>query len=534
MSEEPTPGPGAPGLIQNYISYVGLVIMFTSLACILLLFVIDLTQSTENPYFGIVTYILLPGALIFGLTIVVVGMIHERRRRRLSPESRLGTYPKIDFNEPRQRRVAGVLVGATCLFVSMSAFGSYKAYQYTESVAFCGQACHTVMKPEFVAFQVSPHAKTRCVDCHVGSGAQWYARSKLAGTRQLIALITGDYSRPVPTPVHNLRPADQTCGHCHWAEKFHGAKLKTFNHYAYDEQNSLRQVRMLISVGGGSPETGLVSGIHWHMNTANEITFISTDEQRQVVPWIRVKDRQGNVTEYYDRLRPLASHEIERATKRRMDCVDCHNRPAHVYLPPDVAVDQAFAAGRLDPSLPYLKRQSIAALTKQYNTTDEAVNSIASHLDQFYRSNYPEVYSGKNSSVKSAIGEMQRIFKTYFFPEMKTDWQAHPNNIGHFYFNGCFRCHDGEHVSNTGKVIRNDCNLCHTVLADSANPRPTVKTESFQHPVDLGALADRKCESCHKADQPFQHPVNLGDISAFQCVECHPRNDSAQSGGAPD
>lgn len=513
-----------PSLIKNYVSFAGMVITFTSLACIILLFLIDLTQRSENPYFGIVTYIILPSFLILGLLIIVVGMILERRRRRLSPSSEISVYPKIDFNEPRQRRIAVVLLGATFLFVSMSAFGSYKAYEYTESVSFCGQTCHSVMNPEFVTFQVAPHAQLRCVDCHVGSGAQWYARSKLAGTRQLIALIRGNFSRPIPTPVHNLRPADQTCGHCHWSEKFHGSKLKTFNHYAYDEQNSHRQLRMLISVGGGSPRTGVVAGIHWHMNLANEVTFISTDEQRQVIPWIRVKDHQGNVTEYYDRNRPLSPDQIASASKRRMDCVDCHNRPAHRYLPPDLAVDQSFAAGRLDASLPYLKREAVAALSNQYNTTGEAVAGIAAQLDRFYQTNYAAQYADKNTAIKSAISEVQRLFQTYSFPEMKTDWQAHPDNIGHFYFNGCFRCHDGEHVSNTGKVIRNDCNVCHTVLADSASTTASVKTQSFQHPVDLGSLADRKCETCHKGNQPFKHPINLGDISDFQCVECHPKD----------
>lgn len=524
MSEESKPKQSVRSLIRNYISFIGMVIAFTSLACILLLFLIDFTQRTENPYFGIVTYIILPGFLILGVVIVVVGMLFERRRRRLSPTSDLSPYPKIDLNNPRERRIAAVLLVSTFLFVSMSAFGSYKAYHYTESVSFCGEACHSVMNPEFVTFQVTPHAKITCVDCHVGSGAQAYARSKFAGTRQLISLIRGTYSRPIPTPVHNLRPADETCGHCHWSEKFHGAKLKTFNHYAYDEKNSLRQYRMLINVGGGSPETGVVAGIHWHMNIQNEITFIASDERRQVIPWIRVKDREGNVTEYYDRSRPLTEEQIANGSKRRMDCVDCHNRPAHRYLAPDQSVDQSFATGRLDPSLPYLKRETVAALSKPYNTTGEAVNGIASQLDQFYRTNYADVYANKNAAVKSAIGEAQRIFRTYSFPEMKTDWQAHPDNIGHFYFTGCFRCHDGEHISNTGKVIRNDCNICHTVLADSANPTAAVKTQSFQHPVDLGGLADRKCETCHKANEPFKHPVNLGDLSPFQCVECHPRN----------
>lgn len=524
MSDETKPAQTVRSLIRNYVSFAGMVITFTSLACIILLILIDLTQRAENPYLGIITYIILPSFLILGLIVIVIGMIRERRRRRRSPTSELSTYPKIDFNDQRQRRVAVVLLGATFLFVSMSAFGSYKAYEYTESVSFCGEACHSVMNPEFVTFQVAPHAQTRCVDCHVGSGAEWYARSKLAGTRQLVALIRGNYSRPISTPVHNLRPADETCGHCHWAAKFHGSKLKTFNHYAYDEQNSLRQLRMLISVGGGSPETGIVAGIHWHMNIANEITYISNEDQRQVIPWIRVKDRQGNVTEYYDRSRPLTPEQIASANKRRMDCVDCHNRPAHRYLPPDQAVDQSFASSRLDRSLPYLKREAVAALGKEYSTTTEAVNGIASHLDQFYRANYAELSASKPEAIKSAIGEVQRIFRTYSFPEMKTDWQAHPDNIGHFYFNGCFRCHDGEHVSNTGKLIRNDCNLCHTVLADSANPTASVKTQSFQHPVDLGSLADRKCDACHKANKPFIHPVNLGDISDFQCVECHPRN----------
>lgn len=209
-----------------------------------------------------------------------------------------------------------------------------------------------------------------------------------------------------------------------------------------------------------------------------------------------------------------------------MDCVDCHNRPAHVYLPPDVAIDQAFAGGRLDPALPYLKRESIGLITKSYSTEAEALRSISSGLTQFYSTNYPTVYSEKADAIKGASMEVQRIFKTYFFPEMKTNWETHPNNIGHLHFSGCFRCHDGEHVSKDGKVIRNDCNICHTVIYDSANPAASVKLGSYEHPVDLGGLADRKCESCHRADKPFKHPVNLGDISMFQCVECHPKQNS--------
>ena len=283
-------------------------------------------------------------------------------------------------------------------------------------------------------------------------------------------------------------------------------------------------MRMLINVGGGSPSTGVVAGIHWHMNIANEMTYLSTDERRQVIPWVRAKDKDGNVTEYFDRNRPPPADQIANGNKRRMDCVDCHNRPAHAYLPPDVAVDQAISSGRLDASIPYLKREAVELISKPYNTTEEARSSIADGLKDFYRTKYAEVYTGKQPQLDSAVVELQRIFETYFFPEMKTDWQAHPNNIGHLYSSGCFRCHDGEHVSNTGKVISNDCTICHTVIYDSAQaPEKNTSVGAFQHPVDLGGLAGRKCQSCHSANKPFQHPLNLGDISMFQCVECHPK-----------
>ena len=523
MSDEPQSSAKAPTLFRNYVSFAGAVLVAASLASIILLFLIELTKAADNPYLGIVTYVILPTFLILGLVIILAGMLLERRRRRLRPESEITPYPKIDLNDPRQRRVAFSLVGASFIFIFMSAFGSYRAYEYSESVEFCGTTCHSVMKPEHVAFKAASHARIRCVDCHVGHGAESYARSKLNGARQLYSLAFNKYSKPINTPVHNMRPANETCEQCHWPSKFYGAQLKTFNHYAYDEKNSLRQTRMLISVGGGNPDTGIVAGIHWHMNLANEVSYIATDTHRQVIPWILVKDRQGNVTEYYDRARPLSPEQVLMAEKRRMDCIDCHNRPAHIYLPPDVAVDQSFAAGRMEPSLPYLKRETIASLNQSYATEDEAVSKIASSLESFYRTNYSEVYGERRDAIKSAISETQRIYKTYFFPEMKTNWETHPNNIGHLYSSGCFRCHDGEHVSNTGKVISNDCSICHTVLSDSARPTSALRTLSIQHPVDLGGLAERKCETCHKANEPFKHPVNLGDISMFPCVECHPR-----------
>jgi len=524
MSEVIEPANKTPSLVQNYVSLFGAAVVLACLVSIVLLLMIEVTSSRSTPYLGIFAWIILPAILVLGLIVVGVGMLLERRRRRKLSPSEITAYPTLNLNDPRRRRFFLIFLAATFIFVSISAFGSYRAYEHTESVSFCGQTCHTVMKPEYVAFQNSPHARLHCVDCHVGSGLEWYVRSKLNGLHQLYAVTFNTYDRPIKTPVENMRPANDTCAQCHWPNKYWGNQLKTFNRYAYDEKNTLRQIRLLINVGGGSSETGPVRGIHWHMNLANEINYIASDDRRQVIPWVQAKDKNGNVTEYAFTGNPLTPAQIASMPRRRMDCIDCHNRPAHIFNPPDLALDTAFAANRLDVSLPYLKRQAMEVLTKPYNTEDEALKSIASGLDAYYRTNHPDLYSQKKSSIDAAIAEVKRLYQINFFPEMKADWQAHPNNIGHLRFSGCFRCHDGEHVSSTGKVIRNDCNICHTVLYDSARPaEQNASTGGFKHPVDLGGLANRKCDSCHRENKPFQHPIDLGDISMFQCVECHPK-----------
>lgn len=519
-----------PSLLQNYVSLAGMSVVLACVTSIALLFLIQIFGSEDAPYLGILTYILLPAGLAFGIVIIVLGALLERwRRRKLSPEE-IASYPILDLSGPRRRRKFLVFIFLTFVFLFVSAFGSYTAFEYSESNEFCGLRCHTVMKPEFTAYLAGSHARVHCVECHVGSGADWYVKSKLSGAYQLYSVTFEKYSRPIETPVHDLRPAPETCEQCHWPEKFFGAQMKVFNRYGNDAENTLHQTRMLLNVGGGSPSSGQVTGIHWHMNIANEVTYIASDRQRQQIPWVRIKDRFGNVTEYFDRNNPLSEDQIASAPKRVMDCVDCHNRPAHVFLPPDVAVDQAFTAGTMDQTLPYLKRQAVEVLGGAYETTEQAVAAIDTGLTNYYRTNHPDIYSQKQDAIRQAVSETQRIFQTYFFPEMRTNWQTHPNNIGHMNFAGCFRCHAGDHVSKTGKVITNDCNICHTTIFDSkAPPETNTKIGSFVHPVDLGGLADRACATCHFPDRPFEHPINLGDISRFQCSECHPRNDGRLS-----
>lgn len=518
-------GSPRPSLFRNYISYFGLAVVAASVTSLVLLLLIEATTPSENPYTSLITFIAIPSVVVFGLFVTAAGALWERHRRLKMTEAEILAYPVLDLNNPQRRRALVIFLGVSFIFLFMSAFISYRAFEYTESVAFCGETCHTVMKPEFTAYLAGAHARVRCVDCHVGGGAGWYVRSKLSGAYQLYSVTFNKYSRPIETPVHNLRPAPDTCEQCHWPEKFFGAQMKVFNRYGNDIHNTLRQTRMLLNVGGGSPTQGQVTGIHWHMNIGNEVTYISADQKRQVIPWVRIVDRAGNVTEYNDKTRPMAQSEIASADKRKMDCVDCHNRPAHVYQPPDTAVDEGFMSGKLDTSIPFLKRQAVEAISGEYETTEQAVASIDKKIHQFYAANYPEVYAEKRPLFDSAVTELQRIYQTYFFPEMKTNWATHPDNKGHLNSLGCFRCHDGNHVSYSGKVITNDCNVCHTMLSNEALPAANdTKTGSFVHPVDLGALATRNCDSCHKPDTPFKHPVNLGDISMFQCAVCHPRS----------
>jgi nitrate/TMAO reductase-like tetraheme cytochrome c subunit len=491
--------PVSRNLIRNPISLIGLALAAVAVANIVLLVLIDLLASQPSPYIGILAYMVAPGFLVLGLILVPIGMVVERRRR-LRAVGAPPHFPRLDLNNPAQRSTFAFLLSFVVIFALVSSVGSYKAYEFTDSVDFCGELCHTVMHPEFTAYEASPHARVACVECHVGSGASWYVKSKLSGLRQVYYTALGTYPRPIPTPVQNLRPAQQTCEQCHWPKFFWGAQLKTFTHYGSDEQNTPRVIRLLIKTGGGDPSLGRTTGgIHWHMNIANTFTYFATDEQRQVIPWVRMEDRQGHITDYVTKDNPPTQAQIDKAVKRRMDCIDCHDRPSHIFTPPDLSVDRGIAGGSIDVTLPFIKQQGVEVLTGDYKTTPEALKAIAEKIPRFYQEKYPQIASAKADSIQAAVAELQRIYSTTFFPSMKVDWKTHPNNIGHFYYQGCFRCHDGNHVSKDGKVISKDCNSCHTVLEqqESGTEIATLPSKIFKHPVDIGDLTGVNCSDCH-------------------------------------
>ena len=481
-------------LLRNPVSLAGVALGIVSVANIFIFFLIDQIATKPSPYIGILAYMVSPGFLILGLLLMLAGVLLERRKH--APPSAF--YPRIDLNDRTQRSAVVSFTTFLLVFVVVSAAGSYKAYEFTESTSFCGQLCHTVMIPEYTAYQLSPHARVACAECHVGTGATWFVKSKLSGSRQVFATIFNTFPRPIPSPVRNLRPAQETCEQCHWPKKFYGGQLKVFSHYGSDEKNTFRQIRMLIKTGGGDPATGAPEGIHWHMNIGNKIDYVAADDKRQIIPYIHVEDLQGRVTEYFAKDSSLSKDQVTKSPRHHMDCVDCHNRPTHIYVPPDQSVDQALLAHRIDASLPFIKQEAVTVLAATYKTNDEALRAIASGLQSFYETKYPDVAKSKQLEIRNAVTEIQQIYGRTTFPDMKLNWQTHPNNLGHYYYPGCFRCHDGQHISADGHVISKDCDQCHSVISETegtataAAPAPT-----FQHPVDIGDLAQVNCADCH-------------------------------------
>ena len=475
-------------LIRNWISLAGAVIAAGSFFAFLLLFALDIIAAHGNPYMGILAYVVAPGFLFLGVLLMILGYwVHLRQERRAKPDAAPVSLT-IDLSRPRDRRILSIFAMGSVGFLFVTAIGSYQTYHYTESVHFCGQTCHVPMDPEFITSQHSAHARVECVACHVGSGASAYVKTKISGMRQLYHVVMNDFDRPIRLNPSKLRPARETCEQCHWPQKFTGGFERTFRHFLADENNTPFTVRLLVNVGGGDPRLGPVGGIHWHTNAANKIEYASPDDQQRVIPWVRHTDEKGVVTEYRN---PEFKGDISKLAIHTMDCIDCHNRPSHNFLSPNVAVDTALASGRLDPKIPWVKSKVVDALVQPYATKEEALKKI----DIFLREAYPN-----NPKVDAVIAEAQSIYSANFFPEMRADWRSYPDHLSHKEWDGCFRCHDGKHKSADEKrtIKADDCKACHLILAQGN---------------------DEEIKKLNADGYPFVHIDS--EYSDFSCVDCH-------------
>ena len=460
---------------NNPLSIAGIVFATVSGLSIAGFLLMELAGSVRNPYIGIFAYVILPAVFVVGLVLIPIGMWLRRRRLLRAGASRQERrrYPRLDFNDPRLRRLGTVVIGMTAINALIFGITSLMAVEHMESVEFCGTTCHNLMTPEYTSYQDSPHSRVACVECHIGPGASWFVRSKLDGLRQVWRTARDTYERPIATPLHTLRPARETCEQCHWPAKHYGDKMRSFVRFASDEANTPSYNVMLLKTGGGSLDLGRHGGIHWWHSYDNRIRYLS-DERREEITWVELTRPDGEVRTYTRDGEAPPAEAV--AGARLMDCVDCHNRPTHRMAVPSRALDGALEARPELVALPFYKRQALAAVESDgYPTHAEGVEAVREALLGFYRESYPEIWRERKQVVESGADVAARIYARSYFPEMETNWETHPNHIGHEDFPGCFRCHDEELSTADGEhVISLDCEHCHTFLVEGSDTPPEL------------------------------------------------------------
>jgi len=460
---------------QNWITLTGAVITTsTALTTIAFWFYDILLPGPPHPYVGLLVYLILPGVFVFGLILIPIGIWVKRRSLRFRGDLPR-TFPAIDLRLPVVRRTLEYVAVATVLNLLIIGTASFRGVEYMDSTSFCGKTCHTVMDPEYTAYQNSPHSRVACVECHIGPGAGWFVKSKLSGLRQVAAVTFHTYSRPIPSPVKYLRPARETCEQCHWPQRFTGDKFLVRTSYKEDEKNTPQTNVLLLKVGGRTWQGSV--GIHGHhLADGARIRYISTDPERQTIPVVDYTDDQGKTTEFISTDAKPTKDQLDKGEHRVMDCVDCHNRPTHAFDLPENAVDKEMSAGLISPELPYIRKKAVEVLKVNYSARDVADRSIKAELNNVYRTNYSQIYQTRRNLVEQAGEEVSKIYLRNIFPDMRLTWGAHPNNLGHNDSPGCFRCHDGSHTSADGQTITNDCSACHQVLA-MGEENPKVLTD---------------------------------------------------------
>ncbi|MEE4115355.1 MAG: NapC/NirT family cytochrome c [Marinilabiliaceae bacterium] len=493
-----------PSSFYNPASLLGSILASISLLIIIFFLVGTSLFDIGGSYVGLIIFIILPVFLIIGLILIPFGMLRRSRKIKREGDAAIKKGIKLDLNDKRHWNAIALFVFVTFLFLFLTAIGSYEAFHYTESNEFCGTLCHKVMEPEWVAYQESTHSRVNCVECHVGTGANWYVRSKLSGLYQVYSVIFKKYPQPIPTPIHNLRPARETCEKCHWPGKFYSYRLRNEKHFLADSDNTEWNIQLKMKIGPEYSSQGLSEGIHWHINPDIKVEYRASAENREFIPWVRyINTSKGDTVIYTDIMDPIDNNALDTLEVRTMDCIDCHNRPSHHYLAPQEFTDLLMASGEIPSDLPEVKALAMEVFNNSFDFKDSAMIAIGRRITEFYQAEYPDILKQKPELIDRAKAGFLRGFSKNIFPEMKASWDVYPNHIGHVEFNGCFRCHNGNHESSAGDIISRDCNLCHTILGqgtlDEYQATSVNMSLEFRHPVDIGeSWKEYTCTDCHR------------------------------------
>lgn len=444
--------------IRHPLAITGAVITTVSAVAFLTLAAADMLGMFPNPYAGLVIFLAVPAVFVIGLLLIPIGIWMQRRALRRDPSAPV-EWPIIDL---RSSRVRGTIIGVIALTVvnaTLVLLAAQGSLHYMETPEFCGQTCHTPMHPQFTSWKNTTHAEVACVQCHIGDGARAMVHYKLAGVRQLIHVMNGNYPRPIPASQAVLRPALETCGTCHSPTLGHGERVRTIREYAEDETNTETATTMTFHVGGPGQKTASGRAIHWHADPNVRVEYITTDADRQAIPFVRATDEKGETTEYV--VEGTTPEALSAGTRRTMDCIDCHNAAAHRIAPSaEQAVNRAIAGGSLNRSLPFVRREAVRLLKSDYADEGAAMTAIESGFKAAYNGETRPANVDEKALLQ-AIATTQQLYRTNVFPTMKVTWGVYRDNIGHTTSDGCFRCHDGGHVAKSGKVISADCETCH-------------------------------------------------------------------------
>ncbi len=473
------------GIARSRVSLLGAMIVTITTPFLFGAMIYDALFHIGNTYYAAAVYMLLGPAFLGGLVMIFVGLLFFKGKEevKLFTMAYLQDYFTDAKKFRRMRKILFFTVFLTCVNVFIFSLLGYRSYHYMESVSFCGEFCHTVMNPERTAYLNSPHSRVACVECHIGSGAGWFVKSKISGARQLFAVALNTYPRPIGTPVHGLRPARDTCEECHRPEMFHGEKLVIKDKFREDENNTHLKTVLLMKIGSAGDRAKSSHGIHWHVAPENKITYKASDHSRLTLPEVTLTKADGSTVVYRssdaDELLQDAGHEAgHEVESREMDCIDCHNRPTHIYLPADVAIDDKLLNGEIPVALPFVKKMAMAIVTRDFASQDEAKATIEAELTAFYKENYGELLVTQPEILPRAIAGIQKAYCDNVFPDMNIVWGTYSNHLGHVQDSGCFRCHDEEHESEDGEVISMDCDTCHVILAEEEEDPEILQTLS--------------------------------------------------------
>ncbi len=463
------------GIARSKVSLVGATMTTASFPILLIGVFLELFDVVRNQYFGFVLYMFVAPAFIIGLVLIFLGLFFFKGKEDVGLFTQEYLQEKLSAPENfiKVRKLIFLATSLTFINVFVIILLAYTGYHYTESNEFCGQLCHSVMEPEYSTYSNSPHSRVKCVECHIGSGAQWFVKSKLSGTRQLIAVVAKTYATPIETPVHGLRPARDTCEECHRPELFHGDKMIIKDKFLSDEQNTHVQTVLLLKVGSGGYRGSEAHGIHWHVAAENKITYQHSDWERQDITQVTLTKPDGTQVVFNTADGSQPAGEVY---NREMDCIDCHNRPTHIYKSPDEALDEKLMLGSIPSELPFIKKIGYEMITRDYPDREVAKNQIATELRGWYRVKYADLVNDNMPMLEKAVAGVQAAYLENVWPSMKITWGTYKQLRGHQNESGCFRCHDDQHETSAGETISMDCEACHIILAEDERNPEIIKT----------------------------------------------------------